>query len=671
MRNPSCIPTGSRLLVAAACVLLASRLAMAQSDETPVYGARQRPPVVDFERITGDFSLTVRASKEEQTPKTGDKTKTNELIFEEALTLRTNGYVVTPRFAVINLSGRFGLNQDYLDQTDRTESTNSTIYEWDTSATFLQDSSKPLTLYSSQSRSLVDRSFGSTLEDTTTTYGALWQLRSPTLPTELRVYRETQTQSALNSSEPDFNIERNAFDWHTEYKISERQHADWNYHLESTDQNSSSGVSETSTSQSASLTHSYVFADKLGSSLDSGVSWSHVTGLFPIETERWSERLRLRHTRKFETNYEYSIDRQDYNTNSQIRQRGVVGFRHQLYESLTTIGRTGWQQIDLSDDSQTTNWFDTLDFNYNKKIPYGLMLDTLSLSYDRQNNTARQATTQVQNQPLIFTSYAPVIIQQRNIVPSSVVIRDATGQLYLPGDGYTVIAVPNGVQIQPEPGGPLPLNEPLFLFYDIGPAPANIITSRGLSISIRYEIQRGWLKGVSPYARYGMIDQDVEGGMDQVKPNSSRSYIYGVDYRVRDFRFKAEREIVESDLFPYDTTRYEARYDHRATVSTTISLSAIYSDTHYTEQNTEIQTLLVNGGLAHQISRNLTFNASAAWVNIDDNTSGMTNGWEEELRITWQHRQTEIYGRVRNATLDTDNDTRSFQFLEVGIRREF
>ncbi|CAN5464589.1 hypothetical protein BH10PLA1_BH10PLA1_03240 [soil metagenome] len=660
-----------RIACAVAMVLLLNGGALAQSDDSPVYGVRQRPPTVGFDRINGDLSLTARASSDSDKSSNGGRNTAKELVTEEKLTLNTNGYIVHPNLLQLHLNGTFGLTQDSLSQNGEHQQDNGTLYAWDTSAVIRRNSGAPLTLYSSQSRTLVDRSFGPTLEDTSTTYGALWQIQSKYVPTEFRVYHITETQSALSSNESDFTLDRSAFDWHSEARPTVRQQLDWNYHLESSQQSSASGDSESSDAQSASLSHSISFGQRDASLLNSSVSWSHVTGLFPIDTKRWDETLRLQHTSTFETTYQYTADEQQYDAITQTRQRGVIGFRHRLYDSLITTGRTGWQQISLSDDSQSTDWFDSLDFNYHKKVPHGLLIDTLNLSYDRQVNGATSNAVPIRNEPLVFGSFAPVTIQQQNIVPSSVVIRNAAGQIFNPGDGYTVLPVPGGIQLQPTPGGPFSLNEPLFLFYDIGATPQNVVTSKGLSLSTRYEIQKGWLTGVSPYGRYGILNQTVEGGLDTVLPNSTRSYTYGVDYHIWDFRFKAEREVVDSDLFPYDTNRLEARFDHRVSADTTVSLDSTFTSTNYPVQNDHIETWLISGGASKQISREIYLSGSVSWIDINDDISGRTRGLEESLQLTWQHRQTEVFTRVRNSTLETEQDDRSFQFLEVGIRREF
>jgi len=661
---------GCRLFAGVAWLLIVTDFAHAQEEDIPVYGARERPPMVGFEKLSGDLSLSARASSDSDKPANGEKNSAKEQVYEEVLTLKTNGYVVHPNLAKLNLNGSFGLRQDMLDENGVQQRDNSTIYAWDTSAAFMQNSKAPLTLYSAHSRSLVDRSFGPTLENTQTLYGALWQLQSKYVPTELRVYHVTETQSALNSSESDFTLDRNAFEWHSEGRPTDRQQLDWNYHLESSQQDSESGISESSDAQSASLNHSINFGTN-GSSLDSGVSWSHITGLYSADTKRWNELLRLRHTRTFETNYEYTADQQEYSNISQTRQRAAVGFRHKLYESLTTTGRTGWQHVSLSDDSSTTDWFDNLDFNYHKKVPFGLLINTLNLSYNREENGARSVSVPIRNQPLVFDTFSPVIIPQQNIVPSSIIIRNAAGQIFAPGDGYTVTPIAQGVQLTPVPAGPFSLNEPLFLFYDIGAAPANVVTTRGLSLSARYEIQRGWLKGLSPYGRYGMTDQDVEGGQGTVLANSTHSYTYGVDYRIWDLRLKAEHETFDSDLYPYETTRFEARLDHRMSSDTTVSISGTFTSTDYPAQDDHIDTTLVTAGGSRQLSRELFINASASWINIEDDVTGRTQGLEEQLQIIWQHRQTQVFGRLRNSTLETDQTERSFQFLEIGIRRDF
>jgi hypothetical protein len=55
----------------------------------------------------------------------------------------------------------------------------------------------------------------------------------------------------------------------------------------------------------------------------------------------------------------------------------------------------------------------------------------------------------------------------------------------------------------------------------------------------------------------------------------------------------------------------------------------------------------------------------------DDSVLGRTRGLEETVELRWEHRQTKLFVLFRNANYRTDTQDRDFQFLQVGIRRDF
>jgi hypothetical protein len=63
--------------------------------------------------------------------------------------------------------------------------------------------------------------------------------------------------------------------------------------------------------------------------------------------------------------------------------------------------------------------------------------------------------------------------------------------------------------------------------------------------------------------------------------------------------------------------------------------------------------------------------ARAIWMNDQDELFGNTEGLEEQLELRWRHNQTDIYGRIRNATLRTSDVESTFQIFEIGLTRRF
>ncbi len=657
----------------AGMMLCCAAAANGQTPEGPVYGVRQELPKFSIDTPHGYLDLNGTWTSD-QTSGKDSRTHSTDLLLEEQVHLETTGYIMHPNLVELNLQGTLGLTQDSFSGTDGSQDSNNTLYEWNATARILRNQYAPLTLYTSRSQSFVNQSFGPTLQSTATLYGADWAIRSKTAPTEFRIFHSDESQSGIGTGQQDYSITREGFEWHTQARLTENQVLNWNYRIETSDQNGSNGISESVNSQSASLNHSLLFGPTRNYTLASSASYSDTTGVFPLKNMRWDEDLRLQHSQNFETEYQYTAEQQTFQDLESTRQRATAGFRHKLYKSLTTIGRVGVQQVDQTDDSTTKDYFADLDFLYTKKVPYGQLDADLRLNFDRQDNGERLRSIPVVDQSLSFIDFTPRTITEPSIVSSSVLLRNAvTGEFFLPGNGYTVLPVPNGIQITPLPGAPIGvgIGQPLLLSYDLAAMSANEVTTQHLSTGLRYNIQQGWLKGLSPYGRFSMTDQSVTGGAGVIQPDSTRDYVVGADYRIGDLFFRAEQEKFDSQVLPYDATRLSAQWNHRLNPSSTITLNGTYTSVDYSLQDNQFTTESLTGAFTERLTQSLSVTASVSWVNLEDNHGNSTRGLEEAIEGTWWYRQIQVYGRVRNASLNTNEEDRMFQFLQFGIRREF
>ena len=637
-----------------------------------VFGEQKKLPLLSLERPTGSVDFLGTYSADETVPKVGLKSDTTTTLLQETLTLNTVGHIVHPNLVDLHLGGTFGLAQEWFDSNQSPSSqSNDTIYAWDVNAAILRESDTPLTLYTHRAQSFVDRSFGPTIQDTQTTYGAALAIRSKAIPTDFRIERNEETQSGLGGSD-DFTLRQDIFQWHSEAHPTENQALAWDYTYNQSEQTSANGTASSSDGQSAFLGHSILFGPAHRHSLDSTLTWTDTTGVLSLERTTWTERLRLRHTETFETDYDYRLEQQDTEGVSQTLQRATAGFRHRLYNSLVTTGRAGWQNVELSDNSTSEDWFASLNFNYQKRVPYGKLIADMGASYDQQSNSLRSGPLPVVNQSLSLIDFQPFTLAQQNVVPASVVIRDATsGRIFTPGIDYFVTPLPGGLQLTRTPGGAIVDGQPLLLNYNLGAAPPSELTTTGFGLGLRYQIQQGLLQGLGPYVRYHQVDQTIRGGGGTLIPANSRDYIIGVDYHLAELFLRAEHETFDAELFPFDANRFEARWDHRVSSDTTFALGATYTLLNYPDQNNQTDTLLVSGSFTRQLARDWSLTGTVSWINVEDQRSGRTQGLEESLELRWRFRQFEAYARVRNSQLNSSTEDRSFEFFQIGLKREF
>jgi hypothetical protein len=658
----------------------------ALADEGPiVIGARPKTEFLHFDKITCWLDLDYRREDDTQEPKGAPKSTFTENRFQQTLTLQDTGYIVHPNLVQLNLSGTFGLEEDFFNQDGKTDHSTGPLYDYDLSALILRKEEAPVTVYARRSFETIGRQFGPSLDSTLMTNGILLEWRNKKIPTRIEFYRLDQEQKALDGSEH-FTENQNTATWHSEYRPSDHNLWTWDYSFNTGDSTSDiptiSGGGETRndfTTHDATLANQYDFGHQGRNRLNSTLSFFDQTGTFDLRRLHYSEILRLHHSDTFETNYRYTLDDQNIggsqfggSSTDQLLQRGEAQFVHHLYKSLTTAGTVGFQTIDESIGG-STEYFGRIAFDYVKQVPLGKLSAGAGFGYDHTENDARSQVTQVVNQPETFVDPLPAIIPGRNIVPGSIVVTDTSDiTVYRQNFDYTVHTFSDHVALDRILGGRIASGQTVFVDYRLAPQAANTVDTTTIFLSARYDFQRGPLKGLGVYARYLDNDQQISSDVpDQFVPNSLRDYIVGADYRFWELTLVAENEWHHSSISPYDQFRTSGQWVHPFTRDLNATLNATYSHTHYLDDGDELDALVVSGSGQLRLTRDLFATASVTWQQQNDQLFGNTRGLEEQLEVRWTHRQTSLFVRARNASLNTRATDSQYQTIEVGLRRNF
>jgi len=91
----------------------------------------------------------------------------------------------------------------------------------------------------------------------------------------------------------------------------------------------------------------------------------------------------------------------------------------------------------------------------------------------------------------------------------------------------------------------------------------------------------------------------------------------------------------------------------------------------YTDDNNHVELWTVSAQVQHRFTRALYGFATILWHDEQNDLNGDTKGLEEQIELQWRHRQTYIYGILRNSDLTSTFQDNHFQFFEVGVKREF
>jgi hypothetical protein len=600
-------------------------------------------------------------------------TKTEETLLQESLTVESQGYVYHPNIFSFNIGVTGGLEQDFFnnDNPNTDSRSNDFLYGWDIRGTVLRNEVAPLTLYTRRYEQFVDHDFSPSQRTTDTIYGTNLDIRSDVLPTNLQYYHSTQDVSTLSLGQA-YTLDQDVAQWHSEGTPGRNQHLTFDFDFNNNHQVQDTGTTFNVQTIDVNASHTFSFGRNNASNLVSTINYTDQTGDLDYYRIRWDEDLRLKHTDHFETNYSLAVDRESFQGSPQTSYRANGGFIHHLFESLTTTGSVGGVFTDIDNRGEIEQFFSNLAFDYRKNAPLGVLFANLNLGFSRTYSNLNGAPIQVINENHTFVDDQPILLTRPLIDPNTVVVKNIGGIPYTRNLDYTLVDKGNLIDISRILTGLIPPDSPALLDYTVLPVPENTIDTSTLGVGARYDFEKSFLRGFSPYVRYLIQNQSVDSLDPQAVPiDDIRDTIIGGDYHIWRFTLNAEHEWHHSTLLPFEAGRYSARYEDEWTSRIHISLVGGYSQTLYTDLQNHVDTLNATAQLEARITSRLSLLGRVAYLNEHDDLIGNTNGLEEMLEARWKYRQTDVYGRVRNTNLESGPTSQDFLTFELGLKRTF
>ncbi|VAX41587.1 hypothetical protein MNBD_PLANCTO03-1088 [hydrothermal vent metagenome] len=568
----------------------------------------------------------------------------------------------------------FGLEERDLDSDIIGASRNDTdlLLLYDVSALILSEGPAPLTLYSRRNQLRLEREFSGTIDSLNTEHGAMVRIKSTTLPTYIHLFRREIDQSD-QIGVTDYRITQDSLSVRTTPVLGDDQELSIEYTLDLVDERQSRFYENSYTRHDAQVIHAINFGGEKEHNLRSIARFYDESGASALRRYRLDETLRLEHTKRFDTRYDFAFEDAVRGDQWQRYLRGAGQARYKLFDSLIAIGRLGADRLDISGDFSSRQYSADIDLQYTKRVPLGRFDATLGGGLNRQENSEQGQPIRFNDQRIILNDPTPTIINRRNVVAGSIVVTDVVGmRVYLEGIDYTIVVFPSHIEVRRIVGGAITEGESLLVDYTVGPEPASTIDSVNARFSIRYTIEEGPLNGLSAYLNYIRIDQSVE----TVDPTrfileDVKDLRYGLDYRIGQVTLQAERRNHDSTIFPYDTTRLEGRYDIRLGPRGSLSASVSHEISDYPANNDQRTlsraTIRARGRLGNDFDLGLR-------LLYRDESSRLANdltGFEQSLEVTWRRGRTVLSASVYNSILDGQSSESQSQTLTLGIRRTF
>lgn len=629
-------------------------------------------------RINAAIEFLARRRIDQQRESDGTRTRDVEDTLLGVLELEAQAFIMHPNFIDLSLLGRLRLEDEDINSESVGLDERSITFDnqYDASAIIFKETDLPFTVYSRRFQTTIDRQFADSLDSVNTEHGAILRVVHDVFPSTFQVFHREQEQ--LNQGGVvDYGLTQDTFDFQSNFRMSHAQDVQIEYTYDNVEETGEVRADNKFARHDFTGTHNWQFGDLLSQfpphRLRSRLHVMDRSGRTEMRRMRFDQNLLLTHSEWLKTQYTMLLEKQNRSASATTTSQGTAQFRHQLYDSLNTVGTIGFSRQGFGEGFRSDEYTADLTFDYRKIVPKGLLNSTLSLSFSERENTKQGSNLDIFDEQRTFQDPFPIILTRRNLIASSIVITDLAGfKTYIEGADYFVDEFPDRVELSRIIGGDIVDGESVLLDYTIGPEPANTLTSNGLSWTGRYDFDEGALRGLGLYSQFRLFERDID------SPNPSlfvvddtTDLVLGVDYRWEDFFFEVEYEKFDSDISPFDAKRFEARYVRRGGGGSSLSLDGRYYMLHYPDTNNDIDLMYVTGQLRQRLSAKLTASVRVIWRNERDRLGGNSQGFEQHLNLRWRHRQTDIYLEARNADLDSDRSSNRNQVLAVGVRRTF
>ncbi len=647
-----------------------------QEEDSILITGREELRWLQIGDIRASLETYFRRRIDEVDPADGDTIRDTEDRLREELYLETEGFIGHPNLIELDLGVGLRFEQVWLesDTLDTDETNYEDFWEYDVSALVLKESKMPLTLYSRQSQTTIDRQFGGSLDNTLTEHGARLRVRGKMVPSLFQYFHREQDQTSFQG-QSDFDLTQDTFQWQSQFSPGDGQLLTWDYTYDNVDEGGSARANNVFERHDAVAVHTWRFGPATHQSdLRSALFLYNETGDFPVERIRLTESLDLRHTRSFETRYDYTFQQDSREDSRQTFQSGSAGFRHYLFDSLITTGDAGLNRIELTDgDFQSDQQFAAIALDYIKNVPYGQLSATAAMRYTHQNDSDQGEAIQISDESHRFNSAGRILLTRRNIILDSILITDVNRIfIYAENVDYTVRAIGESVEIRRILGGAIAPEQSVLIDYRIGPEPGSTSDTTNGYVSVRYDFDEGILAGLGVYVRYRRQDQDRRSdGRVVLIENDVDDLTYGAEYDFWRMSLLAERQHYDSTLSPFESTRFEARYIDRFAPGSALAISADYDLLDFTDDDVRTEIFSLDGRWDQRITNKLRSSLRLTWRMEDESNGPDVQAFEQQLDLIWEYRQTTVYAKVRNSIVDSDVNDSLFQTFLVGIRREF
>lgn len=563
-----------------------------------------------------------------------DTRQTNrEWSFEERVGLELGGYVLDPKFMTFGGEFSFALTQDrfkeYGTYFDETDADSGYLLTFDLRANFFPGQRHSGTVYGLRQEDRINRRFQPTLNQQRTGFGTHWLINDDKIPMELS-YDYLETDRTGNADPADD-------EHYTDSAL--RYGLDW---LISPDHSIKFSLEHTETKQeyqglreAFETTRDLLIADqelRFGSQKQhtyrTRLHWQEESGDFARDLFEIGPQLTLKHSDTLQSRYTYQFSGERYEGLDVQTHRADAQLIHQLYSNLTTTFDVFGLYEDVEEDTTTSQYGASVDWQYNRRNPLGQLFANLALAYDTEETRGDNGRRVILDEAQTFRDPVAVTLRNRNVIPGTVLVTDTTNRrVFRPGLDYVLFFQGNVARITRVRTGLIADRDTVLVDYQIyTPARGQLDTIR-----VDFSIEQRFTGGLTPYYRlaYRNQEDDISTGFLR-RADRTNHHRLGVTYEQDRYTLGAEYEIFDDTVDPYDAYHLDGmlhvfrRNDHSIDAST--RFSRLFFEGGVDRRN--VNMLDVEFDHRWRLTDSLSTVERVAFRWEDDSIAGITKGWD-------------------------------------------
>jgi hypothetical protein len=646
----------------------------------------------------GELEGTIEYDREESKTKGSPRERFENTVAQEILTLRNPAiHLYDPRLLTLSVEGSFGLFQERLTETDGEvgDFHHGTLLGYDLLLQVLPGEPLALRLFANRTQSHLPLGRPGASDIDTENRGATVEARWLPVPSTLTVRQELLDEESRVEGVVGRRDETRTYVTYEGFRGFVDAELDLRYEFLDLDDHVFPSLSYQSHEGVVGYgldfgpEGTWHWFSRLRGYTRHGGSFQGVAST-DLTTLLVDELLQIDHTETLRSHYRYLFVSTDTTGGRADTHTATVGVRHQLYDSLLTLGTAEGIYQDLEHGSKDVASA-RLDLLYTKRLPAGGRLRAgLGGSVAYEDDRFEEAETFVPQEVHVAATPFALSIRLRNsfvIEGSITVTKTALGPLpvgclpppgppipLVAGQDYTIRTVGSITEIVPVPCSTSSVGinpgDTIAVDYSFAVSPDLTFVTLGWRADV--EVDYGWIRA---YAAYDSSDQERVSGFAGPFLDDQRIALVGVELRHDGEGLTAsalgEARRYDSTHLAYDTLRFA----QSVTLSLwdrdlTLSLFADQALDEFRSQDRTSWRVTGRATLTYLLGDNLQVEAALGAQYLDDSLFPTEEVREAGLRVRWRIRKLEItpsvfyYDRRRG-----DVDTSELRAMLQVIRR--